>query len=258
MTRFIMATSAAALVALGASPSRADSLFIVDSFFDVFTDLTQGPPYPSDPLIRIRTEADESGDPVPTEEITLNYTDANDPGLPMRLVASDSGGGPGLFGIDSFFDVFYDIDIAAQFPGSSTVAMRFGFEAPSTSNVPRDLIATPQVLFTDSFFDVFFDVTVTDVDNRADRQRHQLHGTAANGLRLRNVLITDAGPGVSDSFFDVFVEIDLPGLLLIDPAVEPVMSMQMNAQLIPEPATACVVIAGAFAAARCRPTRSRR
>ena len=237
MTRSHFIGTFVALMAIGASGARADSLVFVDSFFDVFIDTTSGPPYPSDPPIVVHVQNDAATGTFDTEIVSLSLSSVNPPQMPVQVIASDSGGGQGTGGKDSFFDVFVEVS-PNNFPAESFFDVFVDVDPPSTSLAPRDLIAAPRVVFTDSFFEVFFDITVTDVDRRADRQTHHLQGVIGDGLRFKNVGLGGPGPAApgADSFFDVFVEIDLPGLTPPDLS-NPVFSMTLNGRLVPEPAS---------------------
>jgi len=83
----------------------------IDSFFDIFCEVSSGPPYPSAPHIT-GSQGYFDGGTYQVSSFFDVFTEVcwdNMGGeLPSRIEASDSGGGPGYYGIDSFFDIFLE------------------------------------------------------------------------------------------------------------------------------------------------------
>jgi len=181
----------------------------IDSFFDVFTEVAiNAPPYPTAPIITI---VGEQFGPVfvPEQEHSTSVADIKlnqlPPGEPVIGTLSAHGGGTGGLppGLDSFFDVFIDLD----FPQPMTGSMRRISDirivhTPGTPPGNRLLLlpinpgAPPGSI--DSFFDVFVDDSFFDITYRVQDPGgyHDIHESGMS-------------PSHRMSFFDVFVEIPL-------------------------------------------------
>ena len=84
--------------------SGSAQAYQISSFFDITYDLSQGPPYP--PIDGVVASVGTSNLPfAPIEKISLKVNNVT-PVIQTRMVASDSGGGLGSPGVNSFFDVF--------------------------------------------------------------------------------------------------------------------------------------------------------
>lgn len=79
------------------------------------------------------------------------------PGSQMRLQAIDSGGGPGIYGIDSFFDVFYQV--APPFP--STRFFDVFTELSPLPGIGTYPMGPPVLSYTPG--NSFFDITYGDI-----------------------------------------------------------------------------------------------
>ena len=154
------------------SPAPASA---IDSFFDIFTEVSvAGPPYPTEPLITIIGE-NVVGSFQPQQhcqdEIAAVRLNGLPPGTPV--IASLHGGGAGGLppSIDSFFDVFFDIDFTVPTSGQLKI-VRF-VAVPSTPTgtylqlLPINPLAPPgtpasffDIFVDDSFFDVFVDFEI--------------------------------------------------------------------------------------------------
>ncbi len=199
------------------------------SFFDIFTDLpTMGPPYPS----HVQGIGHMSGAVVVQDLIHhTNVQQIADGGpggnpLPCELLSKNElPAGNGLWGVDSFFDVFYDIDRAggAPWPMDSFFDIFYEIDIPGAG--PSHLTPLhPAIPDNDParFFDIFFEGSFFDITYQVEVGPGggcdvlHVHGETQPGLHFKSLSIVHQ-PGV-DSFFDVFVELEVnPGPVQIDP-----------------------------------------
>lgn len=149
-------------------------------------------------------------------EITLKAKGQPFQALDDRVAALEQGNIP-----DSFFDVFYEIDVSSeQCPNEDEIPRLNGdgvecssdFQVDSFFDIFYEIKRTVDIelvalsLQADSFFDVFFDVTV-------DEDGSEVRNTIEPLIPLYgdpDFETNYPGPGTAaiDSFFDIFVEID--------------------------------------------------
>lgn len=176
-----------------AMPARA--YLSPDSFFDVFLELSQGPPYP--PPNPVRTQLGTPTLPFNPIGTISSKVKGVTPVAQTRLVGSDSGGGVGNPGVESFFDVFLDM------PLMSDSFFDIYTELSLASGLPQQLVGTPTLVWhTESFFDVFWEADIPG----QERQFIQMSFRVPEGQTVKfqlNPTLTYAAP---DSFFDVFLE----------------------------------------------------
>lgn len=133
----------------------------IDSFFDIFTELSVGPPYPPPTSVQAKvSSAMEPGMPLDMISMRVNSV-MPDPTLGTRMVGSDSGGGVGSPGLNSFFDVYLMTD------GFQSSFFDIFTEISMMAGGPLPVVGTPTVVWhTSSFFDVFLEVDVPGVDRQ--------------------------------------------------------------------------------------------
>jgi len=220
--------SLATIALCGALLAPAPAVAAVDSFFDIFTELpVQAPPYPSAPIITI-SGVNFGGGMIPTQQIETEMIALSLNGLPPGVPVLGHGGGGGAGGgapsIDSFFDVFVDIDLPPTPTNGRSIRDVRIVHPPGTPPgtwrlVPIDPGAPPGSV--DSFFDItydlsFFDITYRVADATGEHTYHT-HGTSPSGrmsffdvfVELRNP--TPYPDGTVDSFFDIFVDFEISG-----------------------------------------------
>lgn len=187
----------------------------ISSFFDITYDLSQGPPYP--PINGVVASVGTSNLPfAPIEKVSLKVKNVT-PVTETRIVGSDSGGGLGSPGVNSFFDVFMDI------PMMISSFFDIFTEISTDSGAPLPIAGTPTVVWhTDSFFDVFWEADVPG----QERQFVQMSFRVPEGQSVKFVN-PNVGP-VVQSFFDVFLEVVNTGGGQINPAL-PLFRVVMNA-----------------------------
>jgi hypothetical protein len=202
---------------LVAVPSQA---YQIDSFFDIFLESSQGPPYP--PPTAVTANVGTSALPfMPIEKFALRVKSVT-PLSPTRMVGSDSGGGIGDPGINSFFDVFLDAE-------TMMISSFFDIftEVSTAGGLPLPLTNAPSVVWhADSFFDVFWEVDVPG----QERQFVKMSFRVPDGQAVR--FNTNAPPpshNAPDSFFDVFLEVIPPPGGFINPNL-PLFRVVMNAR----------------------------
>lgn len=224
---------------VGAVAMCAGPAFAIDSFFDVFTELSIGQP-PTPPVGmhagRVVGGAFQS-DLDMKFMITSAQLSGAAPAQPVELRLQDAGGPPGAFGLYSFFDVFFgDLDTA---PAPSSFFDVFVDLDPAPGMATPKLRSAPHAQFVDSFFDVFVEIDI------GGGLWHEIHmeGQIAPGGRFRNVV---PGGSTFDSFFDVFVEIDLPQ------TNGPALSTIMTGRVMPAPGAAVLLGMGGVLATRRR------
>ncbi len=185
----------------------------IDSFFDVFTEISPvgfAPLPPLDQGIGHMTGGSFHLDL--TEHQVLRAMSAGGPGgnpLPARVVPLH-GLPPGTPVIDSFFDIFYEIPLAGgqQWPVDSFFDIFYEIDIPGGG--PAHLVplhpAVPNSFFDvfvgDSFFDVFYRV---EVGPGGGCHELRMHFDCAPGLMPGNVHVNPSP--AFDSFFDVFFEL---------------------------------------------------
>lgn len=241
------------VLALVAPPPAA----AIDSFFDIFTELSvAGPPYPTQPIITIVGEM-INGQFVPQQQHEGSVADIRlnglPPGEPVFGTLSSHGGGSGGSppAIDSFFDVFIDLDFSTPDAGRITVPW-IATEPAAPHPTQRLLPINPGLPpgSPASFFDVFIEDSFFDIEYRvADGTGYHdlhLHGTSPSGrMSFFDVFVElhdttpDAG-GAVDSFFDVFVDFAIAGVDVCpippcDPPPPPDLSMRSNGTRVPDP-----------------------
>ena len=167
----------------------------ISSFFDITYDLSQGPPYP--PINGVVASVGTSNLPfAPIEKVSLKFKNVT-PEMQTRIVGSDSGGGLGSPGVNSFFDVFMDV------PMMISSFFDIFTEVSTVGGAPLPIAGTPTVVWhTDSFFDVFWEADVPG----QERQFVQMSFRVPEGQSVK-FIEPDVGPYRADSFFDVFLEV---------------------------------------------------
>ncbi|HOX56149.1 MAG TPA: hypothetical protein P5205_04705 [Candidatus Paceibacterota bacterium] len=211
---FIVACTLGLLVA----PARA--YLAPDSFFDVFLEVSQGPPYPpAGPGVLTKLG-------LPTlpftqiGQVAMQVKNLTPPGATV-LVGSDSGGGVGDPGVSSFFDVFMDV------PMMPDSFFDIFTELSSAVGLPMPLAGEPTVVWhADSFFDVFLEC---DVPGQG-RQFLQMSFRVPEGQTTR--FNPDPTPQyiAPDSFFDIFMSVSSTAGGQINPAL-PVFRVIMTGTL---------------------------
>ncbi|HYM80881.1 MAG TPA: hypothetical protein VEY91_05665 [Candidatus Limnocylindria bacterium] len=228
--RLRIATPIAAVALLGYALAATPAAAAVDSFFDIFTEApVYAPSYPSAPIITIvGTNFGGSFQASQQVEIELVALSLNGlpPGTPVigeRAVGGGGGGGGQPPSIDSFFDVFVEIDLPTPATGrriSDVHIVHPPATPPGTWRlVPIKPSAPPGSV--DSFFDIFVDVSFFDITYRvADdggEHTYHVHGTSPSGrMSFFDVFCELRNPaphpdGSVDSFFDVFVDFQMVG-----------------------------------------------
>lgn len=213
-SRFASMLMVASAVGWLAFAMPAQAYIAPDSFFDVFLESSQGPPYPPPGVV---ADVGTSALPfTPIEKISLKVNNVT-PVMQTRMVASDSGGGPGSPGVNSFFDVF------AEGPMMMSSFFDIWTEVSTDSGMPLPIAGTPTVVWhADSFFDVFWEADVPG----QERQFVQMSFRVPEGQSVKFVN-PNVGPMVQ-SFFDVFLEVVNTGGGQINPTL-PLFRVVMNA-----------------------------
>jgi hypothetical protein len=228
--RLKTSTPFAAVALLGCLISATPSAAAVDSFFDIFTELSvSAPPYPSGSIITV-VGTSFGGSFQPSQEVQIEMLALSlnglPPGEPWTERAQGGGGGSGgsAPSIDSFFDIFYEV----QLPPTPVTGRRISdiriVHPPGTPPgmcrlVPIDPLAAPGSV--DSFFDIFiessfFDITYRVADDTGEHTYHT-HVTSPSGrMSFFDVFVELRNPapypnGTVDSFFDVFADFQLAG-----------------------------------------------
>ena len=242
MSRLVNVVLTLAVVSLLAVPAGATS------FFDIFTDLPSvGPPYPSHDqgighmvggavmldlvhhtMIHEISAGGPGGNPLPCQAVSLN-------GLPP--------GEP--WGIDSFFEITYRIDLAggAPWPVDSFFDIFCEVEIPGIGRAPLVPLhpALPpsdpayffDITYIDSFFDIYYRVSVGP--GGGCHELH-VHGEIQPGAHIRSLGV--GHQPLADSFFDVFFEIEKnPGPIEIDPIL-PILKTTTEGQFLTGPLAA--------------------
>jgi hypothetical protein len=166
------------------------------SFFDVFLENSQGPPYP--PANPVKATLGTPTLPFnPIGQLGLKVKSVT-PIVQTRMVGSDSGGGAGNPGVTSFFDVFLDT------PMMISSFFDIFTELSTDGGLPIPLAGTPTVVWhTDSFFDVFWEA---DVPGQG-RQFIQMAFRIPEGQPVKFNPNPTPSYLAPSSFFDVFLEV---------------------------------------------------
>jgi len=228
----------------------------IESFFDVFTELSIGPSYPTSPAgVHVATgdlDGDGRADRV-SHTMGMGIRNHHLSGVPdvrpSRLHATTGAPvlppppslPPGNWAVDSFFDIFYEIELA---PGGGFRDSFFDiFVECRTPAPPGGVGSAMEVLgATSSFVDSFFDITYRIDVPGTGPVTHTLHGQMAPGAHLNNFSTQFR----IDSFFDVFTEISL------DPSYDPTahpspMRITQRSSYVPTPASAMLLAMGGLA-----------
>lgn len=234
--RIVFAATVALAVVLPTTASAA-----VDSFFDIFTELVSGPPYPTDAVVISVINPDPKDLLAPSGEVHAQVGDAlSELGGSLSLRGVGRGhsvrstsvdfdltyGGPGSnLTVDSFFDITHRIDFQGG-PGDTPIAM-------PTSD-----------FHVDSFFDITYRVDGYGGGGGGGVVRAaedvQLHGQPGPGLRVTDFAVNDFAV---DSFFDITYRLAADDLGAIDVG-QPLLVMSMTGQQVPEPASVSLVAIG--------------
>jgi len=244
-------------IAMGILSSHAEA----DSFFDVFVELSNTGqiemtpadsdgafPFPPPPLNFPTT--------IPIEMVSMSLTSSTT--QPMVIRPADPV--TNTFIIDSFFDVYYEIDAKEPRSGATTSFDAFFDIDISMEVTPTAILLAPDGTETRSwdteilsmdlsgthpielFGDPDFDLTFLAIEGHHDNTDG--HVTVLKG---------PGTPYQIDSFFDIFVEISVDGGATYLPSLE---DSQLRLQAsVPEPMTMTLLAAGGIAAIRRRSLR---
>ena len=212
----------------------------VDSFFDIFTDLPVVGLAPLPPLDQgIGHMSGGAFHLDLNEHRTLRQMSGGGPPLPARVM-SLNGLPPGEPWIASFFDVFYEIDLAGgqPYPVDSFFDVFFDIDIPGAGPahlVPLDA-GVPNSFFDVFVSDSFFDITYrVEVGPGGGCHELHMHFECATGLMPGNVQIAPS-PN-ADSFFDVFFDLHKNPGPPSDPAL-PVVHVTTNGEYLSPPLAA--------------------
>lgn len=215
--------------ALVAVPLCAAPATAADSFFDIFTELSViAPPYPSSDVVTV-VGNNFGGSFHATHECWSSLMSTHlGPLSNVPCMIKGGGGGGGGFppGIDSFFDVYYQVELPNPTPGqwnrriSDVRIVHPPGTPPGTWRlVPLHPGAPPGSI--ESFFDVFTELSFFDITYRmaCDDGEHTFHihcDSPSGRMSFFDVFLELGNPvpdaqGHYDSFFDVFVDIQLSG-----------------------------------------------
>jgi hypothetical protein len=236
MNRHVVVGMVAVAIVMMAGSVQAEPTHI-DSFFDVFTELTAGPPYPSTPPVQVMVGHEKEPGMIQPDAIMGLSLQGTTGDMPARMEGRGGGGGGGGAWIDSFFDVFTDLP-SGDFPVESFFDVQCAISPPEPGTDSPVLTEPPKIYHVDSFFDVFCDVEVED-----GRHSLHLHGEVGPGQPLSFFDVYTGG--TFDSFFDVFTEINCTG-----PVIDgvPLVTMTMTGTFVPEPASVMLWMLGCIGA----------
>ena len=192
---------------MGVEPSP----FMIESFFDVFVEID---------LPELDTLGESSFKMHYRADRTISAA-SYDFSSDLRSVM---GVEPSPFIVESFFDVFVEVDLpASDFPAESFFDVfveidlpRSDFSADSFFDVFVEIDLPGIDIAPESFFDVFFDITVTDVDRKSDGGTFEteiVSMSLSGRFQAEIVSMRLIGPRSTnaDSFFDVFVDLKFSG-----------------------------------------------
>ena len=225
---------AALVLAAGAAQAWA----FVDSFFDVFTELSVDVGQPINVGV---FNGPDSASAMHLEDIQFGIKSVTPvgsvvpPDVRITMKGGD-GGGAGGGSVESFFDVFTELSVdgGSQFMVESFFDV---FTELSTGSPGRVRSFHVEEFPAESFFDVFVEV---DIPGLFGYQGHHLHFAPAPGQPV--ALDLPSGDFAVDSFFDVFFEIDFMGD--VAPG-SPLVHVTLGGPWVPEPATLALLGVGA-------------
>ena len=156
--------------------------FHVDSFFDVFTEVSFGPPYPAVDSIglNIGHESGPAGPIITDAVLTAGLEGVSPLDLPVEIFAHGEGSSSQYdpdWWVESFFDVFCEPPDPEPIPPDSFFDVFFDLDLPSGAGSPL-LSQVPDVFHIDSFFDITFQIELPD----GGLHDLILHGQTAPGV----------------------------------------------------------------------------
>lgn len=196
------------------------------AFQDVFQNLTFSDT-PSSPIeVRVSNDAGATDD----EQILISLLPAYPTDILWSMIGDDDGiGGAGFYGVDSFFDVFYDLDPSLpEFPVESALTTVIEMTEPGGTG------PLPVLGFAQSFDPIGEILTVAwYTDTPAGlRQQHTLT-VQANPAQPVSLVYAEANPPQFsvDSFFDITYQLycDLPPAM--DP-LAPVLTADLHVETL--------------------------
>lgn len=228
------------LVSTLAAPGPAVA---IDSFFDILTEVSSaGPPYPPQlpqlPIQGVQVYPDGPAYLVSSffdifMEVCSNGVGG--PLLPSEISAFDSGGGPALYGIDSFFDVFLDTTTYVG-PSSFFDVYLEVWNAPG----PQPVVTGLSFARVDSFFDVFLEITFAG----GTTANHLQWATGGAQWKFATSSTASILPGGSGISMQMALESTVPqpdsGVILMG-------AMNGTTTLVPEPCAPAMLAVGALA-----------
>jgi len=207
------------VVTIAAIALLATSAGAIDSFFDVFTELSvfTGPPYPA--CCHQVAVAHEVGGAVEVDgQLSLGLKEATDvatgDAIPTDLTAGEIGPPGSDFVVDSFFDITYRSDL-----GGPTFAVDSFFDITvdltNSDGTPATLVplhpeipeGDPARYFDTFVVDSFFDITYRIDFGGGNQHELTFHGAVQPGLVILDASPSLPSPGArpTDSFFDIII-----------------------------------------------------
>lgn len=229
-SRMLIVATVALLLGIASSAQASEP------FLAVFVDALQSGQLKHDSTGPTQYQDSATGGIIPTEMVSMSLTSHGDP------VTVPPGGSS--FAVDSFFDIFYEID----------------FEVDSFFDVFTELRVTPgeQTETVGTFATEILSMDLSSSPDPPELQGPVIVRIDPSRMSTGHVTVLKRGDSTYqvDSFFDVFTELTLDDGTTWNPSLGPT-PLQGSINVVPEPSTLALLVCAGMALALLRVRRTK-